>query len=269
MPALDVDFHDERISMLYWYPKIADLNVPVLETEFFSLNDSQSTFEIQEGGIDTKQLIETLETIPVEEIKQTVEALPTEKAHIRSDWKSSMLIGGEGVTINAEEKVIHEQVLHLIDSMVMTGFPHNSLVVREWVELEELTTSYNRSINPEVRVIVDEGEVIDSFVDVYEDDFDSSFSQDEIDTYLNKLTARLEKNRNQIENWAKIIAEELDETGWSIDFIQDTNGNWHITDMALYGLYWSEEKNKWHNISHIPSGKQYNLEENIPSSLQN
>lgn len=267
MPALDVDFHDHRISMLYWYPRIEDLDVPTPETEFFSLEGAEDTFELREGGVDMEQLISTLESIPVEEISQMVESLPTEKAHIRSDWKASRLAGGEGRKITTEPRVIHEQVLHLIDSMVMTGFPHRALAVREWVEVDELATSYDASICPEIRFILDEGAVRGGFVDVYEDDFDSSFTQDEANNILDEIWNRFDEDAGQLEEWAHRIATELDDTGWSVDFIQDTDGNWHITDMALYGLYWSDEKEKWHNISHIPEGKHYNLEENIPDSL--
>lgn len=267
MPALDVDFHDERISMLHWYPRIKDLPVPVPQTEFFNLDGSTSTMELREGGLDMEQVIESLENIPAEEIAETVASFPTEKAHIRSDWKASRLAGGEGRAITNDPRIIHEEVLQLIDSMVMTGFPHNSLVVREWITVDELARSYNKSICPEVRVIVDEGEVLGSFLDVYEDEFDMSFTTEEITACMNKLTERFENNRTKLEDWASVIARELDETGWSIDFIQDTNGDWHITDMALYGLYWSEDKQKWHNISHVPTEKPYNLEENTPEAL--
>lgn len=269
MPALDVDFHDDRISMLYWYPRIKELDVPLPETELFSIDGTETTFEIQEGGLDMDKLIETMQNIPVEDIQELVESLPTENAHIRSDWKASRLAGGEGRKITPEPKFIHEQVMHLIDSMAMTGFPSRSLVVREWIEVDELARSYDAGICPEVRFIIDEGEVLGGFVDVYEDDFDRSFSPEEAEEILDELEQRLENNYDQIESWAKAIAEELDDTGWSVDFIQDVDGNWHITDMALYGLYWSEKKDKWHNISHIPAGKPYNLEEHIPDELPN
>lgn len=267
MPALDVDFHDERISMLYWYPRIEDLDIPIPETEFFSLDGTDSTFEIQKGGLDMDQLLETMQNIPVNDIQAKVESLPTEKAHIRSDWKASRLSGGEGRKITTEPKVIHEQVMHLIDSMAMTGFPSRSLVVREWVEVDEIARSYDAGICPEVRFIVDEGDVLGGFVDIYEDDFDTSFTTEEAEAILAELESRLEEDYDQLESWAKLIAEELDDTGWSVDFIQDESSNWHLTDMALYGLYWSEDKGKWHHISHIPEGKPYNLEENVPDEL--
>lgn len=267
MPALDVDFHDDRISMLHWYPRIEHLDIPLPETEFFSIDGTETTFEICEGGVDMETLLETMENIPVNEIQEIVRELPTEKAHIRSDWKASRLAGGEGRKITTEPKLIHEQVMHLIDSMAMTGFPSRSLVVREWVEVDAIAESYTSSICPEIRFIVDEGEVLGGFVDVYEDDFDSSFTPEETEEILADLEERLAADYDQLESWAKTVAEELDETGWSVDFIQDVDGNWHITDMALYGLYWSDNKDKWHNISHIPSGKPYNLEENIPEEL--
>lgn len=279
MPALDVDFHDDRISMLYWYPRIETLDVPLPETGFFNIENTETTFDIRDGddsiesdevsvdGVDMGGLLQTLENIPVEDIQALIEDLPSEKAHIRSDWKASRLAGGEGRALTTDPRRIHEQVMQLIDSMAMTGFPHRSLVVREWIDVDELAESYAASICPEVRFIVDEGEVLDGFVDVYEDDFDNSFTDEEAAAVLEDLEARLDADYDKLSSWAGTVAEELDDTGWSVDFVQDTDGNWYITDMALYGLYWSDDKDCWHNISHIPSGKPYNLEETIPESL--
>jgi len=266
MPAIDVEFHDERISMLYWFPCIRGLNVPIVQTEFFSLN-TESTFELRGDGSDLNQFAETLNGIPVDEISNFVGDLPTEKAHIRSDLKASRLAGGEGRTITRDHRVIHEQVMHLVDSMNMMNVPFRSLVVRELIDVDEVARSYNTFICPEVRFIVDEGEVLDGFVDVCEEDFDTSFTEKEVQTILDDFNQRLDSEYEKLSLWAEIVAEEMSDTGWSIDFIQDSNGKWYIIDMALYGLYWNELKNQWKNISHIPTGKPYNLEENLPDSL--
>lgn len=269
MPAIDVEFHDERNSMHYWYSKVAPLAVPMPETEFFSLGDmGDGTFDVfDSAGVDVERLLSLMQNIPVKEIAAVVETLPSDTAHIRSDYKASRMAGGEGREITADHKHIHEQVLQLIDSMLMMGFPKRSLAVREWIDVQSYGDSYMSSIVPEVRFIVDEGEVLGGFVDVYEDDFDSSFTPEEREEILQDITASFEADYDQLETYAKRVAEAVDETGWSVDFIQDTAGDWYLTDMGLYGLYWNEAKDRWHNISHIPSGKPYNLEENLPETL--
>jgi hypothetical protein len=267
MPAIDVSFTDSRNSMLHWYPRLENISVPCPATEFFSLNQASSSIELIEGGVETDALMETLSDIPVEEISSKVEELPTEKSHIRGDFKSSSLAGGEGREIIADNKVIHEQVLHLLDSLLMSGFPKQALVVREWVDVDTIAESYMGHIAPEVRFIVDGGEVLGGFVDVYEEEFDSSFSEQDVKNILSDLEETFEENYDYLKEIAEKVAKEFDETGWSVDFIQDTEGSWHITDMAIYGLYWNESKDAWHSISHVPEDKSYNLAENLPDNL--
>lgn len=269
MPAIDVSFHDDRNSMHYWYSQVEQLAVPMPETEFFALGDmGDGTFDVFESdGVDVEHLISLMQNIPVEEIASVVERLPSETAHIRGDYKASRMAGGEGRKITADHKHIHEQVLQLIDSMMMMGFPKRSLAVREWIDVQSYGESYMSSIVPEVRFIVDEGEVLGGFVDVYDDDFDSSFTETERNEILQDITKAFNSDYEELQQYAKRVAEQLDDTGWSVDFIQDTDGNWYLTDMGLYGLYWNEAKDRWHNISHIPSGKTYNLEENLPDTL--
>lgn len=43
----------------------------------------------------------------------------------------------------------------------------------------------------------------------------------------------------------------------------DTDGNWVATDMAVNALYYSEDKERWHNLSEHQEGSPYNLEEQL------
>lgn len=260
MPAIGASFADDRISMTHWYPRIAELDgVRVPETYLFQLGDPDAPMAI--GG-DVDGLMELLNSIPTEEIAAAVDDLPTEHAHIRGDYKASRLAGGEGRVINTNPKTIDEEILQLLDSHFMMGLPLRALAVRELVDVEVLAESYTGKICPEIRFIVDEGEVIDWFVDVYEDDFASSFDAAEVESILSDIQHRAEDDERHLQEMAQTVATELDDTGWSIDFIQSEDGEWMLTDMALYGLWWHEEESRWKNISHIPAEKTYNLETN-------
>lgn len=267
MPAIDVDFLDRRNSLIYWYPRIKHLDLPLPKTSVYRLDEGVSTFDLEFGDIPS-EMDGLLDNLPVQDIIEFIENdLPMDKANIRSGYKSSQLLGGEGAVIVSDPEIIRREVMFLADSMVMADFPPNELVVREWVDIEVMAEGYDSHIGPEVRFIVDEGDVIGSFVDIYEQEFPISFDEDEATEIIDNVRERLDKDYSKLHSWAKDVAVELDETGWSIDFVQDVNGDWYLTDMGLYGLYWNSKKDRWHNISQIPADKPYNLAENLPEGL--
>lgn len=265
MPEIGVPFHDDRNSMLYWYPKIKDLGIPMPETEFFLLSEEEIDSPM-ETDWTPMSILSILQDIPTTEIQERVQSLPTQTAHIRGDYKASRLMGGEGREITMEPQRIDYEVLELLDSLMMTRFPTRAIAVREWLDLKTYGESYMSSICSEVRFIVDEGEVLGGFVDVYEDDFDRSFSEQDTQEILNDIESSLEADREQLVEWAEGAGKALGDS-WSVDFIQDVEDNWYLTDMALYGLWYDVEEERWKNISAIPEWKSYNLEENPPEDL--
>lgn len=313
MPEIGIDFADERISMCHWYPKIADLDVPVPETELFELSRLEGELgQVSDASLDdtVSRLGEFIESLPNEEILEAIQSLPSDTAHIRGDYKASRLGGSDGARVASNPKSIHENLIHLVDANVMMNEPLNAVCVREHLDLKPIFDEGMYSVHPEIRFIVDEGEVLGWFVDVYEDDFPSRIREKEANNedecsesvtselgelleeaeetveeeleglddseeepekyaseYIEEIRELAEEDEEKLTTWARRIAEELDDTGWSVDFVLTEDGEWYMTDMALYALYWSEDKGKWLNLSHIRSGEPYNLEENPPASL--
>lgn len=299
MPEIGVSFTDERISMLHWYPRVESLDVPVVETTLFELDNITSTFDAAADAEGVSRLQAFLDSLPIEDIISAIEALDSDVAHIRGDYKSSSYGGPDGAYAAPNERSVHENLLHLVDSMVMQNTPLNALCIREHLDLYTVLEESHYTIHPEIRFIVDEGEVLGWFVDVYEGDFppayrdekaeesseldgllgdlDEELSEDEDDAppetqgtyteYIDEIRALAEADEAQLEEWAQRIATELDDSGWSVDFVMDENGDWHMTDMALYALYWNEDAGRWQNLSHVRSGEPYNLEENPPEDL--
>lgn len=262
MPEIGTSFIDDRISMTHWHPQISDIDsVRQPDTHLFKLEGVSSPMELLGSP---EQMKETVENIPVDDIIEAVDALPGDIAHIRGDYKAARLAGGEGTRINTDPGVITKECLELLDSCFMMNEPITALAVREYIEMETLVDDHMASIHPEIRFIVDEGDVLGWFVDVHADDFPLSVSEDEQQEILADIQSRAEAAEEELTDMAAAVAEELDDSGWSVDFIQSESGEWYLTDMALYGLWWDENASQWRNISHIPDNAPYNLETNTP-----
>lgn len=273
MPEFTGDFNDRRNTLTYWYPKINTSSVPLPETHFFDVSNAEDEFELRDNesgplGFDMESVKETLDSIPVTEISEVVSNFDSEYGHIRGEWKSTQFTAEQGGKISTDPQDIHKQVIELLTSLSMSQFPAEQLVVREWIELNEFENAYGQSIGPEVRIIVDNGEVLTSFVDVYESDFEYGHTDETIETGLAQIETEYQQSKAQLEDWAEIVANKLSETGWSVDFVQDSSGNWLLVDMALYGVYWNASEQQYHNISAIPDGNPYNLEEQLTFAFE-
>jgi hypothetical protein len=108
--------------------------------------------------------------------------------------------------------------------------------------------------------------VLDGFVDVHSSELRGA-TRTQKETILSDLSEVLETDYALLESYAQSIAEQLPESGWSVDFIQTVSGEWYCIDMSLYGIYWNERESNWHNISHIPEENPFNIIENRESII--
>jgi hypothetical protein len=251
-------FHDPRIKLSYWYPQLPN-SVPTPETTILSDTPLEKYSSEIGRELTPDQMREVVTPELVERVRNAVTDLPTDKAHIRTDWKSS-LFGSDGGSVIQSLELEHviEQLHHLRTSAIMNDFPVDTIIIREHLDLDPVyRTSYGSDLYPEVRFLVEEGSVLDGFVDIYPHDFIGA-SETKQEDVIGEVQTTLDADYNLLENHAKSVAETFSDSSWSVDFIQDASGEWYCTDMAIYGVYFSEDKNKWNNISHVPHSNPYN-----------
>jgi len=251
------EFTDPRIKLSYWYPQL-DSRIPTPDTEIIpseSLDNYSSKIGLE---LSESEMKEVIPPDLLEDVRSAYRNLNAKKVHLRSDWKSSIFTDDREVLWSSEITHILEELHHLRTSLIMSRFPATSIVLRDYLDLEPLyVSSYGPDIYSEVRFIIEEGTVCNGFVDIHKSDFvgASNTTQEEV---VQTVQTKLESDYDLLEKYANYAAQSLPESSWSIDFVEDSAGDWYCVDMSLYGIYWSEDKNRWHNISHIPENNPYN-----------
>lgn len=288
MPEIDVDFHDNRLSMNYWWPRMESLDVPTPETELVGLDVIR--------GDDTANLNPLI---------SACDNIDADEYFLRGDLKSADYLDEGGFLNSTNEEQVEYVVHNLLSSVLLSDMPTRSIAVREQLNLDEWANSYGCPVSPEVRVFIDNGDVIcyhlradgseirlpketptedssdevDSFEETEEDllsileedesDDDTSDEDERIDEMLSEMRALIEDEWDEkIRPHAETVAEEFNQTGWSVDFLRTEDGEWYQSDMALYGLYYNEMTNNgWTSLSAHPPDCEHNLEENPPDNL--
>lgn len=245
IPTTD-DLRDSRIAMAHWLDRLTDLNVPVPETHQLKLDHSQ------DGPPEWDSTTAT----------DLVHRLGGE-AFIRSDLKSAQMDIEKGSHIsNPTTEVIDKTLYELIMQHLMMEVPlGQQLYLREWLDLEWWTAN-RRTLHPEVRVFIRDGEVTCHH---QRTEWDSINAQ--TDEYKAQAAELIKHHWDSINTYASQIADEFQDDSWfSVDFVIDTEENIYCTDMALDALI--QRDGEWHNISHHPDSCPHDLEAMIGAADQ-
>lgn len=248
---------DPRIKVSYWYPQLPN-TVPTPETKIIpaeSLDKYSSKLALE---LTEEELKEVLPPELVETVRQAYIDLGTDKVHLRSDWKSSFFTDDGSVLRNTKTTHIATTIHQLRSALIMSKFPVDNLILREHLQLDPIYESkYGETVHPEVRFIIEEGDVCTKFCGVYKSDFHGT-TEEQSETILNTIQEKIDDDSQKLQTYAQAIADCFSDSSWSLDFIQDSSGEWYCIDMAIYGVYWNNKESNWHNISYIPESNPYN-----------
>ena len=251
MPEIDVSYHDPRISIEYWWPRLAELDVPTPETELVPIE-----FTDEGPRWETDALVEA------------VDSFESDHAFLRSDRKAANVITEAAYVHSATPEAVDNTAMRALLQMSDMDIPPSSFAIREWLDLDTHAQCYARPVAPEVRVFVDEGDVLCHHLRPTRDDLDRSV--DDPEAMLDDLREVVEADWETVRPYAERVAKEFDDSGWSVDFVRTEAGDWYCTDMALYGLYYYDMprgESCWKSVSYHESGCPHNLEEPLPDDL--
>jgi len=189
-----------------------------------------------------------------------VENADNKQAFLRSDYKSATNLGdGNHIEANSQAEIVRTVMHQLQDRLMAKMPPFTPLPIREHLDLDFYPDG-RYTLHPEVRFFVADGEVPYHFPRVDKETF--ARATDGVEHYARVINA-IDNSVDQLYEWASRAAQEFDDASWSLDFVMDTDDNWFATDMALNTLYYSSEKNRWHNLSEHDTESPYNLEEHV------
>jgi hypothetical protein len=204
--------------MLYWWPKIKDLGIPVPRTEIveFGSQDFTSSDRLEERV--------NLIGLPV--------FIRTDLCSGKHDWNQSCFVDRMNVLIQRFAKVDENNV-----RWRMLGIEPKALVIREFLDLESSFRAFigNMPITKERRYFVKDGKVIchHPYWPVTAFNNHPARMVDDIN-WKQKLEILNQEDDSEsiLVNYAEKVSWAVDGY-WSIDFAKGRNGKWYLIDMAL------------------------------------
>lgn len=199
-------------SLLYWWPKIKDLDIPVPKTAITSLEVDavrQAAFELG---------------YPV--------FIRTDLCSGKHDWKNSCYVDRESKIEANLEKVIESNL-----RWRMLGIEPRAVCVREFLCLETAFLAFigDMPVNKERRYFIENGKVICSHPYWPRTVFNNHPARMVADLdWETKLEAANLWDATEVilQEYAVKVSKVIDGF-WSIDFAKSVDGIWYLLDMAL------------------------------------
>lgn len=216
-------------SMLNWYPKIRDLDIPQPRTEFVLLSEKEyyATMESM-----PKSIVERVDKIIKENFKLPV-FIRTDQASGKHSWKDSCYYNREKLGLHLFEIC---ESNHCADIM---GLYFRAIVVREFIPMAFQYTAFwgDMPVNPERRYFIKDKAVICHHPYWFKKAIrnPSVENWEELSDEMNKET---EEEIRILTGYSKMVADVF-EGFWSIDFCKARDGRWILIDMAT-------GENSWH-----------------------
>lgn len=238
------DFHTDKNDMSYWFPRLKEADVPIPETY---------EIEIEDIDRENEEFIYDLD-----KAERIVSGWGGD-AFLRSGYKSAQVSPEGGIirTVHDIDSAIEELFFqHMMMSMPTGG----SVWFRELLDLEHCHYCQGNLV-PECRVFIRDGEVVCHHPRL-ETDFDRAPDHHR-ETAEQWIEAAWDPDpppeyadweNEDLKEYAQRVADVF-EGNWSVDFVQDINGDWWCTDMAVDALYDLSEhhgEEGWETISDHP-----------------
>ncbi len=218
----------DKTSMLYWWPLVKDLGIPVPKTEMILIKP-EDAFAILDGDFSGLNKVWPTVQEKGKEIGFPL-FMRTDLYSAKWSWKDTCFI--------ETEKDLNRNIFQLIDGGSAFGdTPTNAIVLREYIPMDSLFTAFwgKMPVNHEFRYFIRNGEVLCShwywIAGAIRDNTDEKDWQ--------RLLEQGEKKPHDILNdYALKVASVLPEF-WSVDFCLAKDGRWVLIDLA-------EGKKSWH-----------------------
>ncbi len=226
-----------KTSMLYWYPRVQGLGIPLPRTEIVEV-----PFNHLISVLDGKRL-------PKRYVTKIIEAsakigyplfLRTDMGSAKHSWERTCYV--------PEGKSLFKHIWALIDETLAAGMfgelDPNALVFREMLQLNSFFTAFSGlPISCERRYFIKDGKVACHHPYWIQDAIERSWKQPSEPDWKERLFTLNKEGKEEItllSEYATKVSEVLDGY-WSVDFAEVKGGglNWRLIDMA-------EGEKSWH-----------------------
>lgn len=224
------DAESERMvaSMEYWYPRLQEVDVKTPDTEWVALEPDV----IDEGTIHEHYWAQ----YDMDELREAVKSVDGPPAFLRTDTASNIYNMEDSSKVQSTtDEELEKSAGGVIGFNAMRAeIPFCSLVVREWLDIQYLFTSWGgKKVGVEIRTFVSDGEVEGWCFDWPRSELkpDDSDWEEKYEETMEQAESRAE----EVIPMAEKVAKRFDGVGsgaWSVDFVLTEDDEWYCTDMA-------------------------------------
>lgn len=225
-------------SMLYWYPKIKDLDIPMPETKIVELIASHSDIcDIFDGGNPAKlknQMQEISDTAL--EIGYPL-FLRTDHISGKHEWASTCYV--------EKPENLQKNISGILEESLLVEVDINALVFREYIQMDSRFTAFRgMPVNPERRYFIRDGVVECHHPYWIAEAIEEGTISDRLPTDWRNIVKEINEEIPFEVAGLTMLAERVGEVidgYWSVDFCKSKTGTWYLIDMAEGHRSWHPE----------------------------
>jgi len=220
----------KRSSLLFWFPKIKNLGIPVPKTEVLEIERWDFLRWLWgERSIDKyiPRIVEKARKIGYPLF------LRTDQASGKHSWKEACYIKSEKDLLKNLARVIEFN-----ETATIIGLPYKALVFREYIDLDWKFKAFwgEMPVAKERRYFIKNGRVLCHHPYWIED----AILRPSVENWrdlLKELNHETDEEIKLLSGYAERVAKVLDGY-WSVDFACARDGKWFLIDMAVGEISW-------------------------------
>jgi hypothetical protein len=250
----------DKNSMLYWWPRVRDLKVPMPKTTIIR-SDNATLSRILDGEKPPESLVEEIRKVA--DMYGYPVFVRTDQASGKHDWERTCFVPSK------KELFSHiYNILEFNECADIFGLPYEAIVIREYIPLESSFKAFhgNMPVAKERRYFAQDGKVLchhpywikEAIEAAYPKIDDILLSKngkemskahrystlpDNWEQLLHELNIESEDEIELLSGYAAKISQKLPGY-WSIDFAKGKDGTWYFIDAALGQDSWHPACNK-------------------------
>ena len=225
----------DKNSMLYWYPKIKDLDIPQPKTIIIKVNPKVA-FDVIDGKGTYPEVDKFIEAIKLLGLPVFIR---TDQMSGKHEWNQTCYFDAP---VPSHSSLLGH-IYHLVEATMgcdVIGRPINAFCFREYIPMDSKYTAFwgDMPVNPERRYFVENGKALCHHVYWTKDSIinPSAKNWEELSEEMNTQTSY---EIDLLTAYAIMVSTEF-EGFWSVDFCRAKDGRWILIDMAV-------GENSWHS----------------------
>jgi len=229
-------FVEQLNDISFWFPILSKIGMRTPETKLFYVSNEVGHIVDGKETDEFKQLVKDI-TSTKESFGRTA-FLRTGQTSNKHDWKHTCYL--------SENSDVKKHLAALIEFSMMVDLPYNTFAVRKMIDTVPLTTAFkDMPIARELRIFVKEGKLICAHPYWPEEAFRGGQHPNNEVTEEQIRQLQVMPKMTEITQMAEYVSSSF-QGSWSVDFLEDKDGNWWLTDMALAstGYHWPNCENK-------------------------